>query len=56
MYYMSYIQLESMIKKEGYKNVKCMWYLNPCFSFAKGLKQIKYDNDVLKFIEEINGV
>lgn len=54
--YMSYMQLEPLIQKEGYTNVKCMLYWNPRFSFARGLRPLNCDADLLKFIEDINGI
>lgn len=45
--YMYYMLLEDMIKKQGYTNVRCMWYWNPKFSFARGLRPLNYDGDML---------
>jgi hypothetical protein len=52
---MSYMQVEKMIKNEGYNNIKCLWYWNPKFSFSRGLRSLNNDGDVLKFIEDIKG-
>lgn len=32
----SYMQIERMIKSEGYCNIRCLWYLNPKFLFFLG--------------------
>lgn len=53
--YMSYMQLEGMIRNEGYTNIKCLWYWNPKFCFGRGLRPLSCDVDVLMFIEEANG-
>lgn len=53
--YMIYMQLETLIKNEGYKNMKCIWYCNPRFTFARGLRPLSCDVDVLKFVEDVNG-
>jgi hypothetical protein len=52
---MSYMQVERMIKNEGYNNIKCLWYWDPKFSFSRGLRSLNNDGDVLKFIEDIKG-
>jgi len=44
-----------MIKSEGYKSIRCLWYWNLGFSFARGLRPLNGDVDVLNFIEDING-
>ncbi|CAI8610236.1 unnamed protein product [Vicia faba] len=53
--YMSYMDLENMIKEEGYMNIKCMWYWNPKYSFSRGLRPLNCDSDVLKLAEDIKG-
>ncbi|KAI5422674.1 hypothetical protein KIW84_045922 [Lathyrus oleraceus] len=35
--------------------MKCIWYCNPRFSFARELTSIKNDVDVLKFVEDVKG-
>lgn len=50
------MQIESMIKGEGYFNIRCIWYWNPKFSFARGLRLLNNDLDVLAFIEDVNGL
>ncbi|XP_058784868.1 uncharacterized protein LOC131659733 [Vicia villosa] len=52
---MSYMDLENLIKDEGYRNIKCIWYCNPKFCFSRGLRPINCDNDVLKFYKDIKG-
>ena len=53
--YISYKQLVDLIKSEGYKNIRCLWYWNPKFSFAHGLRSLNNDVDVLNFIKDIKG-
>ncbi|XP_058742388.1 uncharacterized protein LOC131614867 [Vicia villosa] len=53
--YMSYMQFEKLIRKEGYRNIKCMWYWNPKYSFGRGLRPLNCDGDVLKLIEDLKG-
>ncbi|XP_058747460.1 uncharacterized protein LOC131620408 [Vicia villosa] len=53
--YMSYMQFEKLIRKEGYRNIKCMWYWNPKYSFSRGLRPLNCDGDVLKLIEDLKG-
>lgn len=52
--YMSYMELEGMIRNEGYTNIKCLWYQNSRFCFNRGFRPINCDVDVLKFIEDAN--
>lgn len=33
-----------------------IWYWNPIFSVARGLRRQDYDADMLKFIEDINAI
>lgn len=33
--------------------MKCLWYVNPRFSFARGLKSIENDVDILKLAEDV---
>ena len=53
--YMSYMDLENLIKEEGYMNIKCMWYWNPKYSFSRGLRPLNCDSDVLKLAEDNKG-
>ncbi|XP_058722170.1 uncharacterized protein LOC131593622 [Vicia villosa] len=52
---MSYMDLESVIKSQGYGNIKCLWYWNPVLSFTRGLRPLNNDQDVLNFIEDVKG-
>ncbi|CAK8579362.1 unnamed protein product [Lathyrus sativus] len=52
---MSYMQIEDLIKSEGYRNLKCLWYWNPNFSFSRGLRPLNNDNDVLRLMEDVRG-
>lgn len=45
--FMSYMQVMELFKRGGYKDIKCMWYWNPMYIFSRGLRPLKYDNDVL---------
>ncbi|CAL5200759.1 unnamed protein product [Lathyrus oleraceus] len=51
--YMSYMELEDMIKSEGYVNIKCLWYWNPTYSFSRGLRPLNNDQDVLQFSKDV---
>ncbi|CAI8607876.1 unnamed protein product [Vicia faba] len=51
----SNMQIEKIIKSEGYDNIRCIWYWNSKFSFALGLKPLNNDKDVLTFIEDVKG-
>ena len=53
--YMSYMELEDMIKSEGYVNIKCLWYWNPAYSFSRGLRPLNNDQDVLQFSKDVVG-
>ncbi|XP_058784528.1 uncharacterized protein LOC131659338 [Vicia villosa] len=53
--YISYMQLEGLIRNEGYMNIKCMWYWNPKFSFSRGLRPLNCDADVVKFVADVSG-
>lgn len=44
-----------MIRNEGYRNVKCVWYWNPKYRFFRGLRPINSNANVLKFVEDANG-
>lgn len=52
---MSYMHIESMIKNEGYGNISCLWYWNPKFSFARGLRSLNNDQYVLNFTGDVKG-
>ncbi|KAI5447598.1 hypothetical protein KIW84_015163 [Lathyrus oleraceus] len=52
---MSYMDLEDMIKSEGYVNIKCLWYWNPAYSFSHGLRPLSNDQDVLQFSKDVVG-
>ncbi|XP_058741783.1 protein bfr2-like [Vicia villosa] len=52
---MSYMEIEKMIKNEGYCNIRCLWYWNPKFAFSRGLRPLNDDKDVLRFMEDIRG-
>ncbi|XP_050878006.1 uncharacterized protein LOC127081821 [Lathyrus oleraceus] len=52
---MSYMQIEELIKDEGYCNIKCLWYWNLNFSFSRGFQPLNNDNDVLRFMEDVRG-
>ncbi|KAI5447205.1 hypothetical protein KIW84_014888 [Lathyrus oleraceus] len=53
--YMSYMELEDMIKSEGYVNIKCLWYWNPAYNFSHGLRPLNNDQDVLQFSKYVVG-
>ena len=53
--YMSYIKLEKLIHLVGYTSMKCIWYVNPRYSFARGFTAIENDKDVLKFAKDVEG-
>lgn len=53
--YMSYTQLESLIKSKGYKDIRCIWYWDPKYSFSRGLRPLNNDNDVLPFSKDVIG-
>ncbi|XP_058784836.1 uncharacterized protein LOC131659698 [Vicia villosa] len=53
--YISYMQIQGMIKSEGYANIKCLWYWNPAYSFARGLRPLNNDTDVLQFSKDVEG-
>ena len=52
---MSYMDLESMIKSEGYGNIRCLWYWIPALSFTRRLRPLINDQDILTFIEDVKG-
>lgn len=43
----------NLIKSEGYKNIKCMWYWKLRFSFSCGLRPLNNDVDVLQFVKDV---
>lgn len=45
--YMSYMELDDMIKSGDYVNIKCLWYWHPAYSFSRGLRPLNNDQDVL---------
>lgn len=51
---MSYMQVVELIKRGGYKDIKCMWYWNPMYIFSRGLRPLKCDNDVLQLTKDAN--
>lgn len=51
----SHKQLVDLIKSEEYKSITYLWYWNLGFSFARGLRPLNNDVDVLNFIEDISG-
>lgn len=53
--YLSYFELLELIKKEGYKYIRCIGYWNHRFSFSRGLQTLNYDDDVLQLIKDVNG-
>ncbi|KAI5416349.1 hypothetical protein KIW84_041421 [Lathyrus oleraceus] len=53
--YMSYMDLEDMIKSECYVNIKCLWYWHPAYSFSRGLRPLNNDQDVLQFSKDVVG-
>ncbi|CAL5204561.1 unnamed protein product [Lathyrus oleraceus] len=53
--YMSYMDVEDMIKSEGYVNIKCLWYWHPAYSFSRGLRPLNNDQDVLQFSKDVVG-
>ena len=52
---MSYMDIEGLIKGEGYCNIRCLWYRDPKFSFSLGLRPLNNDQDVLKFVQDVRG-
>lgn len=52
---MSYMDLESLIQSEGYKNIKCLWYWNPKYRFSHGLRPLNNDQDVMEFSKDVIG-
>lgn len=50
--YMSYFELLELIKKEGYREIKCIPYWNPRFSFNCDLQTLNYDDDMLQLIKD----
>ncbi|XP_058755282.1 uncharacterized protein LOC131628458 [Vicia villosa] len=53
--YISYIELEKLIHEVGYTSLKGIWYVNPRFSFSRGLTPIENDRDVLRFDKYVEG-
>ncbi|XP_058747097.1 uncharacterized protein LOC131620093 [Vicia villosa] len=53
--YLSYMEVEKMIKDVGYTSIKCLWYCHPRFLFTRGLRPLNNDQDVLRFIEDVKG-
>ncbi|KAI5433592.1 hypothetical protein KIW84_020759 [Lathyrus oleraceus] len=53
--YMPYMELEDMIKSEGYVNIKCLWYWNLRYSFSRGLRPLNNDQDILQFSKDVVG-
>lgn len=47
--------MERLIKSEGYIDIKCLWYRNSVFSFARGLRLLNNDKYVLQFAKDIVG-
>src|ERR1051325_553313 len=52
---MSYMDIEGLIKGEGYCNIQCLWDQDPKFSFSLGLRPLNNDQDVLKFVQDVRG-
>ncbi|KAI5428147.1 hypothetical protein KIW84_033232 [Lathyrus oleraceus] len=52
---MSYMDLKSLIKSEGYKGIRCMWYWNSRFNFSCDLRLLNNDNDALQFAKDVIG-
>ncbi|CAI8610422.1 unnamed protein product [Vicia faba] len=50
--FLSYMQIEDLIKAEGYCNIKCLWYWNLNFSFSRGLRPLNSDKDVLRLVKD----
>lgn len=49
------MELLEWIKKQRYRDIKCMWYRNLRFSFTRGLRTLNCDNDVLQMIKGGDG-
>ena len=52
---MSYMQLENLIEKQGCRDIKYTWYRNPKFSFARDVRPLNCDDDLLQFVKDVNG-
>ncbi|XP_058755919.1 uncharacterized protein LOC131629134 [Vicia villosa] len=52
---MSYMEIEKMIKNEGYCNIRCLWFWHSKYAFSRGLRPLNDDKDVLNFMEDIRG-
>lgn len=55
MDFMSYMDLDRLIKRQGYVDIKCMWCQNPIFNFSRGLRPLSNDKDVLQFAKHVVG-
>ncbi|XP_058759822.1 uncharacterized protein LOC131633127 [Vicia villosa] len=53
--FMSYMDLEALIKSHDYVDINSLWYRNPVLSFTRGLKPLNNDNDVLQFTQDVVG-
>ncbi|KAI5428369.1 hypothetical protein KIW84_033381 [Lathyrus oleraceus] len=49
------MQLEDLIRTEGYRNIKCTWYWNYKYNFSRDLRPINCDGNVLKFSKDVKG-
>ncbi|KAI5430081.1 hypothetical protein KIW84_034600 [Lathyrus oleraceus] len=55
VYYISYMELNDMIKSEGYVNIKCLCFWNPAYKFSRGVRLLNNDQDVLQFSKNVLG-
>ena len=53
--FMSYMDLEALVKGQGYIDIGSLWYRNPKFSFTRGLRPLNNDRDVLQFGQDVVG-
>ncbi|XP_058773528.1 uncharacterized protein LOC131647680 isoform X2 [Vicia villosa] len=53
--YLSYMDIEGLVRDHGYVDIENLWYRNPKFSFTRGIRPLNNDNDVLQFGQDVVG-
>lgn len=51
----SSIELGKILKHIGYASYKCLWYRHPEKDLSTGLKELRNDQHVIQFIQDVKG-
>lgn len=51
--FMSYMDMEGLIKSHGHIDMKNLWYWNHIFNFSHSPRPLNNDNNVLQFAKDV---